>query len=53
MHNFEGENTIFSKEGHRPSPDTILVGAFGASIRVSSALTPTPNHIFGYGPAGK
>jgi len=52
MQQFEGENTIFSGDGHDPFPDLTLtgeggthsqaltVGAFGASIRALLAIEP-------------
>ena len=41
MHHFEGENAkIFLRRGTAPSPDLTAVDAFGASIRVPSALDP-------------
>ena len=58
MHHFEGENSkIFlgggcTGEVDTPSPDPTPVDAFGASIRVPSALDP-PDHISGYGPGGQ
>ena len=59
MHHFEGENAKFflgrgsvppdptvTGEGDTPSPDPIPVDAFGASIRVPSALDPPPQTTF-------